>query len=350
MVDNYGDIGVCWRLARQLAVRGQRVRLWLDDMSALTWMAPEARAEGVPGVRLIPWSTPLAPALLETLPRADVWIEAFGCELPSEFLLSARAPMSSAPLWLNLEYLSAETWVERMHRLPSPVQSGPVAGTTKWFFYPGFTARTGGLLRERDLFARQRRFDRAAWLAAHGVVWRGERLLSLFCYEPPALAALLDQLEHFHGATRILATAGRATAALQLALAQRAAPPERVTVSWLPYLSQDDYDALLWSGDVNFVRGEDSLVRALWAGKPLVWQPYPQDDGVHACKLAAFLDWLEAPPDLRQFHEVWSGLAACALLPLDALRWGRCVRAARTHLRAQDDLVTQLLRFVRQKN
>ena len=38
VIDNYGDVGVCWRLACGLAARGEQVRLWLDDLTALDWM------------------------------------------------------------------------------------------------------------------------------------------------------------------------------------------------------------------------------------------------------------------------------------------------------------------------
>jgi uncharacterized repeat protein (TIGR03837 family) len=57
----------------------------------------------------------------------------------------------------------------------------------------------------------------------------------------------------------------------------------------IPFLPQDRYDQLLWACDVNFVRGEDSFVRAQWAGRPFVWHIYPQDEGAHWVKLAAFL-------------------------------------------------------------
>ena len=49
VVDNFGDIGVCWRLACNLASRGKRVRLWVDDVSPLAWMAPS----GYPNVEVI---------------------------------------------------------------------------------------------------------------------------------------------------------------------------------------------------------------------------------------------------------------------------------------------------------
>ena len=190
VVDNYGDIGVCWRLAQGLAQRGERVRLWVDDASALDWMCPQ----GAPQIEVRRWTAPLQ---MENLVVGDFLVEAFGCEIAPEFI-AAYASRTGARglkgLWINLEYLSAEKFVERSHGLPSPVMSGPGAGLTKHFFYPGFTAATGGLLREPDLAERQLRFDRTAWLQQMGVEFQGERLVSLFCYEPTALGELLDQL------------------------------------------------------------------------------------------------------------------------------------------------------------
>jgi uncharacterized repeat protein (TIGR03837 family) len=65
--------------------------------------------------------------------------------------------------------------------------------------------------------------------------------------------------------------------------------PGGLQVRCLPFLDQDGYDELLWCCDWNLVRGEDSLVRAQWAGKPLLWQLYPQADAAHLPKLEAFL-------------------------------------------------------------
>jgi uncharacterized repeat protein (TIGR03837 family) len=100
---------------------------------------------------------------------------------------------------------------------------------------------------------------------------------------------------------------------------------------------------------LNFVRGEDSLIRALWAGKALVWHIYPQEDGAHAAKLNAFLDWLDAPVSLRQFHLTWNGLSQRRLPEIDLLAWQACVQNARQRLMKQADLVSQLLQFVAEK-
>lgn len=359
VIDNFGDIGVCWRLASQLAAAGQRVRLWVDDASALAWMAPG----GATGIEVRSWGA--FPAANE--PSSDVLVEAFGCEIAPDFIAACADRVSAGaqkPVWINLEYLSAESWVPRHHGLPSPVLHGPAAGWTKWFYYPGFGKNTGGLLRERGLMDRMQAFDRGAWRRQQGgsALAQEQRWISLFCYEPPALGDWLQQCAS--GATAptcLLVTPGRAQRAVQVAmqeisneigLQRLSGKPEQLHILNMDARPQPAYDELLWACDLNFVRGEDSLVRALWAGQPLVWHIYPQDDGAHGPKLDAFLDWLQAPPSLRHFHRVWNGLAPGKLPVVDAAllqNWGACVRAARERLLAQNDLLTQLLGFCASK-
>ena len=357
VIDNFGDIGVCWRLSADLAARGQQVRLWVDDASALAWLAPQ----GHPGVQVRAWGS--LPAAHE--PPTQVLVEAFGCDIAPEFIANS-ARISSATgekyLWINLEYLSAEAYVERCHRLPSPVREGAALDAVKWFFYPGFTPATGGLLRETGLMERLAVFDATAWRTAQGPGTPEEASyacwISLFCYEPPALPALLQQC--MQRPTRLLVTPGRATAATQAALKTldqnypNGAPDKRgqLSISYRNTCPQAAFDEMLWACDLNLVRGEDSLVRALWAGRPLVWQIYPQHDNAHHDKLHAFLDWLQAPESLRRFHATWNGLDNAPLvLPDKTLlaQWAACVQAARARLLAQDDLVTQILGFVQEK-
>lgn len=349
VIDNFGDIGVCWRLAHDLAGRGHAVRLWTDDASALAWMAPQ----GCPGVQVRVWGSALQP---KDAPSA-VLVEAFGCEPPADFLAATVAQVQrlgqKPPVWINLEYLSAEAYVERCHRLPSPVLQGPAQGWTKWFFYPGFTPATGGLLREPDLLARQAAFDRGAWRQAHISVHGlapDARWISLFCYEPAGLPALLAQCQQAQSPTHLLVTPGRAHAAVQAVLPEVTLPGtlQQLTITPLPAVPQPAFDELLWACDLNFVRGEDSLVRALWAGQPFIWHIYPQHDDAHHAKLEAFLDWLQAPNTLRQFHAVWNGLSNAPLPMLSSAtlqEWATCAQTARTRLLEQTDLLTQLLGF-----
>jgi uncharacterized repeat protein (TIGR03837 family) len=234
--------------------------------------------------------------------------------------------------------------------------SGPAKGWIKHFYYPGFSPRTGGLLREPHLLDRQQTFTQEGqmfqWLARHGVHWSGERLVSLFCYEPQALTALLSQLNALPTPTHVLVTAGRATRAVQ-AMHGAGQVFQNVRMTYLPPLTQFDFDHLLWACDLNFVRGEDSLVRALWAGKPLVWQIYPQQDTAHVGKLDAFLDVLGADASLRAFHHAWNGThlhpADTALPLIDLNSWSQTVLSARQRLLQMDDLVTQLVHFALKK-
>jgi uncharacterized repeat protein (TIGR03837 family) len=155
VVDNFGDVGVSWRLARQLArEHDKRVRLWLDDLTVLSKLRPEidpaydiAMLEGVEVARL------REPFVVEEM--ADVVVETFGCDPPEAYVLE-MAQRSPRPRWINLEYLSAEDWVEGSHALPSP---NPRLPLVKHYFFPGFTPRTGGLLREADLLARRDAFQ-----------------------------------------------------------------------------------------------------------------------------------------------------------------------------------------------
>ena len=339
VVDNFGDIGVCWRLAADLASRGEAVRLWVDDASALAWMAPD----GARGVTVLAWNAST------DAPPGDVVIEAFGCDLPLAFV-ARMTERARPPVWINLEYLSAEAYVPRSHGLPSPQLAGPGAGLKKWFFYPGFGAGTGGLIRERELLHRQAAFDANAWLTSMGCERRpNERVVSLFCYANPRLPELLNALAR--EPTLLLATAGTASQQVSAELGpalQRGA----LRAHALPLLSQAQYDHLLWASDLNFVRGEDSFVRAQWAGKPFVWHIYPQHDAAHALKLKAFADLFisVAPvPGLEPFWAVWNGLLPLPMpLPAEA-DWHRASLAWRARLLAQPDLVSQLRGFVAER-
>lgn len=366
VVDNYGDIGVTWRLARQLATEhGQAVRLWVDELAAFARLCPEADPSAARqwqlGVEVCHWPQPWLPVA-----PADVVVEAFACHLPRAYV-EAMAAGADKGLWLNLEYLSAEDWVGGCHGLPS-LQSN---GLQKFFFFPGFTAETGGVLRERDLLARRRAFQadagaQARFLQSLGVRRvPGARLLSLFAYENAALASWLDELAQDPRPSQLLVPEGRILGDLAAWLGVsglRAGDRHSrgaLSLQVLPFIRQETYDLLLWSCDFNLVRGEDSFLRALWAGRPLLWHIYRQDEGAHWDKLEAFLSlYLDAaPPAIAQaLSALWRAWNAGEGMAAAWAEWLEAEPALAEHaerwvsrLAVQPDLASQLMGFCTQR-
>jgi uncharacterized repeat protein (TIGR03837 family) len=326
-----------------LAKRNHSVRLWLKgDPSALSWMAPE----GHEGVQLLTWDDAPHQIALKAKPP-DVLIEAFGCEPPAPWLQHCVNLAHTFPLWLNLEYLSAEAYVARCHGLASPVMSGPAKGQKKWFFYPGFTAQTGGLMHRLPQATPKTSASSPA----------PSTQITLFCYEPVGLPDWLHFLQQGGmgaGVTLHIAP-GRATQAVRDIQAHtEMASSDKLHLDFLPPCPQVDFDERLSHSDLNFVRGEDSLVSAIFANRPFIWQIYPQDDGAHEDKLLAFLDWLQAPPSLRLAHLWWNGLSASPptladlsswFAPAEQQNWAQAVTQAREKCLHQADLVDQILAF-----
>jgi len=371
-IDNYGDIGVCWRLARQLAgEHGCEVTLWLDDLAAMAHM----RAGIDPALDTQPLPVTGSGALItlrrwrpehddaaDTRPSpGDLIIEGFACRLPDAFL-QAMAARPVPPRWINLEYLSAEAWVAGCHGLSS---THPRTGQRQQFWFPGFTPATGGLLRERDLLTARDAFQASA--TAQQAFWTTlglpdalafHRRISLFAYENPAVSGLLQALADDTQDTLLLVPAGRVLADIAAwAGATALSPGDRLrrgnlTLVVLPFLGHADYDRLLWACDANAVRGEDSFVRAQWAGRPLLWHIYQQDEAAHEIKLTAWLDtvmadqpgmpaiWREQSLHWNQVHGAgmdWPRwLAELPAMTLAARRWS-------THLAGQPDLAMALL-------
>ncbi|CAG4892961.1 elongation factor P maturation arginine rhamnosyltransferase EarP [Paraburkholderia gardini] len=327
VIDNFGDIGVCWRLARQLAgEHGWQVRVFVDDLHAFQKLCPslvvERTRQSIEGIVIEHWHTPSHAG--DTLEIADVVIEAFGCELPSAYV-AAMAGRERTPVWLNLEYLSAEDWVADFHLRPSP---HPRHALRKTFFFPGLGPGTGGVLKERGLDAARIAFEssdaaRAAWWQqAAGVRPPAPEatVISLFAYENPAADSLLEQWRDNPGEIVLLVPEGRISGAvarffgLPSFAAGTHARRGHLTAHALAFTDQRGYDALLWASDVNFVRGEDSFVRAQWAAKPFIWHIYPQADDAHLPKLDAALAHYAGPlPDtsreaLARFWHAWNGV------------------------------------------
>ncbi len=351
VLDNYGDVGVCWRLARLLARLGLRVTLWVDDLSRLRRLRPaidlSLAAQVLDGFFLRHWSA-------QAEPEADLVICAFGCRLP-ESALQKMAAMTPTPVWINLEYLSAEQWVEQSHKLPSPHPRLPLV---QHFYFPGFTPHTGGLLREPDLLEQRDRFDanaRAQFLSQLGVTIAPDtRLVSLFCYPSAPIESLFYAMQ---SGPPILCLVPEGVTPLAPANG-RTSTQGALTLQGIPFLDPDDYDRLLWSCDLNFVRGEDSASRAQWAAQPMVWQLYQQADRAHLPKLDAFLALYSESLDpvgvgvLRNLAHWWNGenqttldwpglIASLPVLKAHARIWQQ-------QLGSNRELATGLIEFARE--
>ena len=359
VVDNFGDIGICWRLAKQLHhEHGLVVRLFVDHLSVaaklLTGISDEAE-QGYDGVTIVRWDS-------QTLfnHSADVVVETFACGLPTAYL----ALMQVQSVWVNVDYLSAEAWVPEFHG-----RNGKHHDTnlTRYFYFPGFNEKTGGLLREQDLIKRRDAFQNLAFrqrdfwqqinIHQFAQVASDDLKISLFSYADAPISTFLQVLAkgerqvsvfmpfHQHLPHDLL---GRQDLAVGDCIKLG-----HLTLFILPFLSQQNYDFLLWSCDVNFVRGEDSWVRAIWAGKPFVWQPYWQEDNTHLLKLNAFLDGfygdVDAAKTISTLHQAWSTNAFEPVYWLDYLtklsEIGHCTHQRANRLIQQDDLASSLIAF-----
>ena len=323
VIDNFGDIGICWRLARQLTLeQGMHVRLWVDDLAAFGHLCPAIDSgrheQVVDNIEVLRWNRDLAD--FSNHQPGDVVIEAFACHLPEHFV-DLMASRTKPPVWVNLDYLSAEDWITGCHTLPSPHPRLPL---TKYFFFPGFTEKTGGLLHENDLdrqretFRRSREEQTRFWQTLGFPMPASDRLtISLFSYENPAIGDLLGFWAESNTPICCLLPLTRNAVSIEAWLGRSLIRGETIKrgaleLRVLPFVAQEDFDRILWSSEMNFVRGEDSFVRAQWAERPFVWHIYQQEEEAHLAKLDAFLDRFtvglseEAATSCRALHHAWN--------------------------------------------
>lgn len=366
VIDNYGDIGICWRLARQLVdEHHQIVRLWVDNLARFSCLAPSVNPrvqhQIVHDVKIYDWK-----AVSVIVEPVDIMIEAFACELPDDYMQTMQQKIKQ-PIWINLEYLSAESWVAQYHALPSP---HPQFLIPKTCFFPGFTPQTGGLLRERDLIARRNAFNTTieyAFFKHKGLRNRkaGEIRISLFCYDTAPVKELIYILLESSVPILIIVPEGKVAENTAAILSPESKDKklikcQQLTVQIIPFMEQADYDLLLWSCDVNFVRGEDSFLRAQWGASPFIWNIYPQSEGVHWKKLDAFLDLYTVgmpkrmSDTLREIWNAWNNRNS-----IDSSAWMNFLsfhESLRLHnkswvrkLLKQNDLASNLVQFTKNR-
>jgi uncharacterized repeat protein (TIGR03837 family) len=347
IVDNYGDAGICWRLARSLSsLHDQEVRIFCDDLPTLNLLASGVDPFIKQKIDIQPWEASHSNAR-HPVQTPDIVIEAFGCDLPERYLAGLFiAPIK--PIIINLEYLSAEPWVTDFHAKASPQSHG----IPKYFFFPGFQDEVGGILIDpvppegKTVAKRVPHNLTSIWSKLR----EDSKRISIFCYPGAPLRKWLEDLGNLGKDIDVLLTHGHAEL-LNLYDEKPFILPANLQLISMPFISQDEYDWVLSQCDFNIVRGEDSFVRAQLAGKPFIWHIYPQEDRAHEVKLAAFLDlYLEEASQELRLASVAAMTWAMPSEWLNALDiWSIHATAWRSQLlQKQGDggLAARLLRFV----
>lgn len=368
VIDNYGDAGVGWRLSCLLAeYLHMHVRLWIDDTDALNKLvpAPEKQAR----ITIEAWQgDAMMQQHLSAAADPVLVIETFGCELPPQVL---ERMGQCRPLWLNWEYLTAEDWAVGLHAMSSLQPNG----LEKYFWFMGIDADSGGLLREPDYLAEREKFRQQpqlqqAFRQEYGLpLQHTGQLWLVFAYTSGQWAQWMAMWQQADTPVTLWLAGGQVIESLRAA--KLIAPEElqqegdicelgNVTLVRIPFVPQAAFDRLLWLADAAIVRGEDSFVRALWAGLPFFWHIYRQDDDVHLQKLHSF--WFKAmqgwPAELRQAFTVLSddlnGAGAVSSLKREqawqylCAHWQSWVKSAAAWsemLHGQDNALEKLARF-----
>lgn len=301
VIDNYGDAGVCLHLARTMSKMNFQVRLWCDKLNVLEQIS-NAQDQTNPNLELKAWRD------LKTYTCPQVVINAFNCRLDQCVIQGIQQQEKSTHpvVVINLDYLSAEDWIEGCHGLTSFAD-----GICCYYFFPGFTPQTGGLNVEmsfiqqcKHLLSQSLSNDQANFQmnAAHldtsaslNEATKASNYISLFSYHNVALKPLIESLAHDNEPVVLQVFSGLALDNLNQLTSLQLSAGQSTTygslhIQALPMVSQEEYDSILLQSCCNLVRGEDSIIRAMHTGQPFLWQIYKQEENAHIIKLQSFLD------------------------------------------------------------
>lgn len=296
VIDNFGDAGFSLRLSRSLYRQGIKVRLFCDHQATLEpLLTQDDRDSALFSVELWPDPADYCPA--------PAVVAAFSCRL--EAVLEQRLKSANC-LLINLEYLTAEDFAASCHGL-----SSPTGGLKCYFFFPGFSPQTGGLLKDDRLFNLRKNIvkiyikDRSE-NSLEGCLDNHQKTVpvsftdintqpltvSFFSYHNERALDFIDHLRECCTKLELKVCAGMARECLQQRLKTGLNEGDELDnagmkVQCLPMLSQDEYDLLLSCCNLNLVRGEESVVRAMLLGRPFLWDIYVQKDQAHVTKLKA---------------------------------------------------------------
>lgn len=270
VIDNFGDAGFCLRLSRDLC-KFYNVTLFCNNLTVLKKITNKEDLSSSSKLQIYSW-----PNSNNYYHSPNIVIEAFSCRVPSCLIDEYK---KNNPLIIELEYLTAESFADDCHGLASFSD-----GLPRYFFFPGFTHKTGGLIFEKDFieYANKSSICNSS----------STKILTLFSYHEANHYALIKALSNSKFKFEINLFEGLQLEAINKLLSTNLnigdnLKLDNINFKVIPMVSQKEYDKMLISSDLNLVRGEDSIVRAMFSGKPFLWNIYPQEENAHKLKLEA---------------------------------------------------------------
>ena len=297
IIDNFGDIGVVYRISKELKKIFQNVRIRivlnrLEEFKAINKKVKDTDYQEIDG--LICVTEKYVKENIETFGVSDVFIEAFGCNVPEEYVKQAK---ENSKLWINLEYLSGEKWIEDFHLCESLIDSKTLK---KIFFMPGFSEKSGGVIidsgfLERMKFGKENR-DEVFKKYFKDFDLKDKFIGTVFSYEKN-FENLLETLKNYEKETVLLLMGEKTQKSFSEILKKNLTEDYgnivkygKITMIYSDFFSQEEYEEIISASDFNFTRGEDSFVRGIILGKPFMWHIYLQEEKAHMDKIKAFTE------------------------------------------------------------
>lgn len=337
VIDNFGDAGVCLRLCRDFSKKNFEVRLFCNNVNILNKIT-NSEDNSNRFLSLLSWSDNIN----DYIP-AEVVIQAFSVRLPEELIKKIKTKKSTV---VNLEYLTAEPFAEDCHKLPSYSD-----GIESYFFFPGFTKKTGGVVIE-DSFLNKIKKKKS----------EESKSITLFSYENEKVKTVVNSLSKKNLILNIFEGKGLNNFNNLFKLNLKTGDQfklNEITVNVLPMVSQDEYDSYLIDSYINLVRGEDSIVRAMLTGNPFLWHIYPQEENAHKVKIDALFDRMNEvctnKDDVERLRKItlsYNGFSDY-LNNIDLLdfydSWKRLSEEWSSHLISLGSLTDNLIEFLKTK-
>ncbi|MCF2625149.1 elongation factor P maturation arginine rhamnosyltransferase EarP [Fusobacterium perfoetens] len=297
IIDNFGDIGVVYRISKELKKIFQNVRIRmvlnrLEEFKAINKKVKDADFQEIDG--LICVTEKYVKENAETFGTADVFIEAFGCNVPEEYIKRAK---ENSKLWINLEYLSGEKWIEDFHLCESLIDSKTLK---KIFYMPGFSEKSGGVIIDSGFLERKEygKNNREEVLKKYfpNVDIKDKLIGTVFSYEKN-FDNLLEVLKDYKRETFLILMGEKTQKSFSEILQKKLRENfgkiikyGKITMMYADFLSQEEYEEVISAADFNFIRGEDSFVRGILLEKPFMWHIYLQEEKAHMDKIKAFTE------------------------------------------------------------